>query len=123
MPVNLDTPPLAREELDTRIERGCHPSANEHAEFLRDEFAEFIQSRFWAVLPYRLIRHLPELRLSPAAVKDERDRKPRLLCDHSWYGINDQTLPHVPPEAMQFGGALQRLLRAIRRANPRRPKP
>ena len=41
-----------------------------HAEFLREEFAKFIQSRFWAVLPCSLIRHLTELRQSPAAVID-----------------------------------------------------
>jgi hypothetical protein len=81
--------------------------------------SEFIDNRFWAVLPYRLVRSLPQLQLSPAAVKEERQRKPRLLCDHSWYPVNEKTLPHAPPEAMQFGGTLQRVLRAVRHANPR----
>ncbi len=61
---------------------------------------------------------------APAAVKDERNRKPRLLCDHSWPwsgwpSVNDTTVPHAPPKAMQFGRALQRLLWLIRHANPR----
>ena len=47
-----------------------------------------------------------ELMLSPAALKEERDRKPRLLCDPTWpWGwppLNECTLPHTPPEAMQF---------------------
>jgi hypothetical protein len=81
--------------------------------------AEFIDNRFWAVLPYRLVRDLPQLQLSPAAVKEERARKPRLLCDHSWYPVNEETLPHAPPESMQFGGTLPRVLRQIRHANPK----
>jgi hypothetical protein len=81
--------------------------------------AEFIDNRFWVVLPYKLVRDLPQLQLSPAAVKEERQRKPRLLCDHSWYPVNECTLPHAPPEAMQFGGALQRVLHNVRHANPK----
>jgi hypothetical protein len=81
--------------------------------------SEFIDHRFWVVLPYLLVRELPELQFSPAAVKDERDRKPRLLCDHSWCLVNDDTVPHAPPEAMQFGGTLPRTLRRIRHAHPR----
>ena len=85
--------------------------------------AEFIENRFWAVLPYDLVKHLDDLQLWPAAVKDERDRKPRLLCDHSWdWGwpaLNDTTIPHAPAEAMQFGGTLPRVLAATRHANPR----
>ena len=45
--------------------------------------AELMESWYWTVLPYRSVRHLPNLRLSPAAVKEERARKPQLLCDHS----------------------------------------
>ena len=61
---------------------------------------------------------------SPAAVKDERNRKPRLLCDHSWpwsgwTSVNDSTVPHAPPKAMQIGRTLQRLLWLLRHANPK----
>ena len=66
---------------------------------------------------------LEDILFTPAAVKEERERKPRLLCDHSWpweWGsINDATLPHAPPESMQFGGTLHRCLHLIRHANPR----
>ena len=71
------------------------------------------------VLPYRLVRELENLKLSPAAVKAERARKPRLLCDHSWYPINETTISRAPQESMQFGGTLARILRSVRRANPR----
>jgi len=80
--------------------------------------AKFVEQKFWVVLPYEQLRTLPELQLSSAAVKEERKRKPRLLCDHSWYPVNKDTVAHAPAEAMQFGGALQRILRLIRSANP-----
>ena len=119
VPSHTTAKPWTDQERDACIERGCHHSATEHAVFLREEMAEFIENKFWTVLPYDEVKHLPNLQLSPAAVKDERDRKPRLLCDHSWYPVNDTTLPHAPPEAMQFGGALHRVLRRVRHANPR----
>ena len=84
---------------------------------------DFIESKFWMVLPCELVRALEELMLWPAAVKEERERKPRVLCDHSWCwgwpALNDSTSAHAPPEAMQFGGALDRILRLIRHANPK----
>ena len=119
VPVNTTSDPWTAEALDSFVERGCHRSATEHSEFLREEMAEFIENKFWTVLPYDRVKHLPALQLSPAAVKDERDRKPRLLCDHSWSPVNETTSPHAPPEAMQFGGALHRVLRRVRHANPK----
>lgn len=119
VPAETTSDPWTDQELDSCVERGCHRSATEHADFLREEMSEFIESKFWTVLPYDRVKHLPGLQLSPAAVKDERDRKPRLLCDHSWYPVNDSTSPHAPPEAMQFGGALHRVLRRVRHANPK----
>ena len=61
---------------------------------------------------------------SPAALKEERDSKPRLLCDQIWpWGwppLNECTLHHAPPEAsMQFRAALPRILYHVRHANPK----
>ena len=76
--------------------------------------AKFIDSKFWVVLPYKLVHDLPNPQLSPAAVKEERERKPCLLCDHSWpwnwTSVNDSMVPHAPPEVMQFGRTLARVL-------------
>ena len=123
MPADTESLPWTRAQKDECIRRGCHQSATEHSDFLREEMAEFIENRFWTVLPYELVRDLEEIMFSPAAVKDERDRKPRLLCDHSWpwdwLPVNQTTVPHAPPEAMQFGGTLPRLLSTVRHANPK----
>lgn len=123
VPVRTTSEPWSESQKDACILRGCHKSAKDHSRFLREEMAEFVESKFWAVLPYSVIRHLP-LMLSPAAVKDERDRKPRLIIDHSWPwlgwpSVNDVTIPHAPPEAMQFGRALERILFDVRHANPK----
>ena len=119
VPALTTSEPWTAKKLDSCVERGCHRSATEHSSFLREEMAEFIENKFWTVLPYDKVKNFPALQLSPAAVKDERDRKPRLLCDHSWYPVNDTTSPHAPPESMQFGGALHRVLRRVRHANPK----
>lgn len=123
VPVKTTSAPWTLEQKDECVRRGCHPSAIEHGEFLREEMAEFVGNRFWAVLPYDTIRHLENLMFSPSAIKTERERKPRLLCDHSWpwpWGsINSTTIPHAPPEAMQFGGTLPRILYYARHANPK----
>jgi hypothetical protein len=104
VPAQTSSEPLSLETRDLYVERGCHRSANEHGDFLRTEMSEFIDHRFWVVLPYLLVRELPELQFSPAAVKDERDRKPRLLCDHSWCLVNDDTVPHAPPRSHAVRG-------------------
>ena len=123
VPAMTSSPPWSKDQLDACIQRGCHRSATEHADFLREEMSEFIENKFWVVLPYELARELPSLQLSPSAVKDERDRKPRLLSDHSWdWGwpsVNESTLPHAPPESMQFGKALDRILYQVRHSNPK----
>lgn len=78
-----------------------------------------IKSGYWTVLPYHLVEHLEPLRLSPLGIKEERDRRPRLVVDHSFYGVNDETELVAPVEAMQYGQTLPRLLFKIRHANPK----
>ena len=123
VPVQTTSSEWTLEQKNECIRRGCHKSATEHSAFLREEFSEFIESKFWIVLPYDLVKDEPALQLSAAAVKEERDRKPRLISDHSWNwgwpSVNETTAPHSPPEAMQFGGALHRILTQVRHANPR----
>jgi hypothetical protein len=79
---------------------------------------EFSKQGYWTVLLYEEVRHLLGLRGSAAHIKEELDRKPRFLADHSQWGVNEHTLPWAPKEAMQFGGTLPRILQMVRRANP-----
>ena len=56
VPVNTSLQPWTTEQKDESVQRGCHPPANEHSEFLREEVSELIENRFWAVLPYEVVR-------------------------------------------------------------------
>ena len=119
VPAKTNAPPLEPQERDNQYWRGAHASAEMNRAFVREEMAEFMECGYWTVLPYRLVRDLPGLRISPLGVKEERERKPRLVCDHSFFGVNQHTLLRTPPEAMQFGGALHRILHAVRHADPK----
>ena len=51
-------------------------------------------------------------------MKEERDRRDRVIIDYSYSKVNQETLPLVATDAMQFGHALDRILRQILLANP-----
>ena len=118
-PVRFHTTPWSKQQLQTAIHRGPHKSANEYIDYLEDEFIDMINKGQWIVIPYDLAKNLPGLRLSPPGVIPQRGRRPRWICDYSWYDVNDDTLPLAPSEAMQFGHALERFLRELLLANPK----
>ena len=70
------------------------------------------------VLPYSVAKGLPGLRLSPRGVKVERDQRPRWLGDYNYFKTNAETLPVACLSAMQYGRALDRLIREIVYADP-----
>lgn len=72
----------------------------------------------WVILPASIACKLRNLRISPPGVVPQRDRRPRWICDYTWSGVNPETINLVPREAMQFGRALDRILREILLANP-----
>ena len=78
-----------------------------------------IEKGQWMVLPYKAVRNLPNLRLSPIGVVPQRERRPRTIVDYTFFGVNDETIPLTAPESMQFGKALHRIIQAIVRADPR----
>ena len=118
-PVLQSTHPWTQDRLLQSMERGSHHSAQSHLDFLRDEMATMIEQQYWTVLPYSKVRHLPHLRLSPLGVVPQRDRRPRIIVDYSFYNINDDTVPLAPMESMQFGRALDRILYKLRHSNRR----
>ena len=118
-PVRLTTQDWSPTRLQEALERGSHQSAQGHLEFLRDEFADMVSQRFWTVLPYSVVKHLPHLRLAPLGVVPQRDRRPRTISDYTFNDTNAETVPLAPIDAMQFGRALERTLHKIYHANPR----
>ena len=117
-PVILRTAPWTPEQNAASIHRGPHRSAHEHVDFLRSEFTEMVNRAQWIVLPYDAVKHLRNLRISPMGCVPQHDRRPRTIVDYTFFGLNDDTLPIAPLDAMQFGNALPRLLRHVVMADP-----
>ena len=107
----MDDPPWDADRIATCAARGPHPSATLHCDFLHDKYTDFIDAGFWVVLPLDQIQALnKDLCLSPMAVKVEHNCRPRVLVDHTWFGVNEHTIPDLLHEVMQFSGALPQLL-------------
>ncbi|EJK64484.1 hypothetical protein THAOC_14776, partial [Thalassiosira oceanica] len=118
-PVLTATPPKTPEELQAAVDRGPHPSAKAHAEFLAQEAFEMCQRRHTMVLPFSAVKNLPGVEISPPGVIDQRDRRPRTISDLTYSGVNQSTVDLTANESMQFGRALRRILLNIYRADPR----
>ena len=72
----------------------------------------------WVALPYSVAKGLPGLRLSVPGVKVEQDRRPHWLGNYIHFKTDAKTLPVACLSAMQYGRALDRLLREIVFADP-----
>ena len=117
--VPLHTGPWTRDQLRQAASRGSHKSAKDDVEFVCNEMLELCRQGFWTVLPLHVALQLHHLRLSPLGVVPQRNRRSRLIVDYTYSGVNDETARLAPPEAMQFGKALQRLLQQLVHADPR----
>jgi len=117
-PVKFKMKAWSKSKLHAAITRGPHKSCHEHITFLHEEFINMINKQQWIVLPYSVAKTLPGLYLSPPGVVPQRGRRPQWIVDYSWYDVNVDTLPRAPSEAVQFGHALDRILREILLADP-----
>jgi hypothetical protein len=71
--VPFTTAPWTQAKLHAAKTRGSHKSATKHLAFLQEEIISFMQKGQWILLPYELIKDLPNLRLSPLGVVPQRD--------------------------------------------------
>ena len=117
-PVKFSTPPWSQHRINQAIIRGPHKSCDEHIDFLEEEFIDMIQKGQWIVLPASVARQFKHLRVLPPGVVPQRERRPHWIGDYTYSGVNLDTLPLAALEAMQFGHALERLMREILLANP-----
>ena len=117
-PLTLQSPKIELSELQAHIARGPHASARAYEGFLEKEMLEMITKGFWFVLPLADALTVPGLHVSPIGVVPQRARRPRAIVDYTFFGINAATTKLAPPEAMQFGRALDRLLYHIWTADP-----
>ena len=112
-PVEVTTPTWTTQQKLEAITRGPHQSSRAYLGFLESEMVDMITQKFWIVLPYDIVQHYENLRISPIGVVPQRERRPRTIVDYSYSGLNKETQKMAPPEAMQFGRALHRLLYRI----------
>ena len=117
-PVKLATEPWTSDRVHAALNRGPHKSCAEYIEFLREEFVDMRGKMQWTVLPISAVQHLPGLRISPPGVVPQRDRRPRWIVDYSFSGVNADTLAIAAVDSMQFGHALDRILREILLSDP-----
>jgi hypothetical protein len=117
-PVLSTTPEWSAERRQAAIDRGSHKSATEYHEFVNEEMTDMINKRYWVVLPYALVKNLPNLRLSPLGVVPQRARRPRIIVDYTFSGVNGDTDRRAHRQSMQFGRALIRVLQTIFFAPP-----
>ena len=117
-PVKFSSLPWSTERVQHAMDRGAHRSCHEYLDFLQEEFIDMIRKDQWVILPYSVVKNMKGLRLSPPGCVPQRDRRPRWICDYSFYEVNQETLPIAAMESMQFGHALDRILRHILISNP-----
>jgi hypothetical protein len=102
VPALCSTPPWTVPQQDAAVRRGPHPSAaHQYASFLLEDMWDYLRMGYWLVLPYSAVRGHPSLRIAPAGVVPQRDRRPRAIIDYTYNGVNRDTLPLEPTPAMQ----------------------
>jgi hypothetical protein len=80
---------LSLEHKDEEVRRGSHPSAAIlYKEFLNTEMLEMVCHGYWIVVPYSAIRHLFALKISPAGVVPQGNRRPQTIVDYTYSGVN-----------------------------------
>jgi hypothetical protein len=119
VPATSTRHPWPYAEKDLAVYRGPHPSAaHQYASFILEDIHDYVSMGYWVVLPYSSVRQFPQLKLAPAGVVPQQERRPRPIMDYSYNLVNQLSLPLANPQAMQFGGALQRFLQQLVYANP-----
>jgi hypothetical protein len=67
------------------LQCGAHQSAKQHV----DEFVDMINKGQWVLLPAHVVMADPNLRLNPLGVVSQLGRRPRTICDYSFFCVND----------------------------------
>ncbi|KAL7530973.1 hypothetical protein ACHAXR_003778, partial [Thalassiosira sp. AJA248-18] len=93
---------VLRPEVKAALLCGAHKSCNEHIDFLNEEFINMIKKGQWVILPAVMAVELEGIHLSLPGVVPQCDHRPLWLwiCDYTWSGSNQDTLPLAAMEAM-----------------------
>ena len=110
---------MTDDELTRAIRYGAHSSATKETTFVQTELQEQAQAGHIKLFPLRAVRHIPRLWLSPLAAIPQRGRKPRLIYNFSWSGLNEAVTQVAHKEAMRFVKSLYRAIDCILTAPPK----
>lgn len=120
VPAPSAMPPWLPHQRFDAIARGPHPSASaQFSSFILEDMLDYVNMGYWVVLPYTAVSQYPHLKLAPAGVVPQRERRPRPIMDYSFNLVNQASIPIAPVHAMQFGSALQRFVQRLVYANPK----
>ena len=119
VPVLLSTAPWTTDQKDAAIRRGNHPSTHAYSDFILAEMTDMRKKGMFIILPYSAVRSYKPLRLSPLGCVPQRERPPRIINDYTFSGVNPASLKLAPPEAMQWGRTLNRVLWYVLNADSR----
>ena len=101
VPVVLSLEPWSLERKEAAIRQGNHPSVQAFSDFVKEEMLDTRRKGIFVILPYRLLKDHPELQISPLGCIPQRDRRPRIINDYTFSGVNPSTLKLAPEAAMQ----------------------
>jgi hypothetical protein len=76
-----------------------------------------IQNGQWIMLPTSLVLNDPNLHLSPIGIVPQRDWRPRMISDYTFFFVNEDTVAIALGECMQFGCALWRVIQQVKHVN------
>ena len=110
VPVLVSSEPWTLERKDAAMLRGNHPSTAAFSSFITDEMTDMRSKGIFILLPYASLRHFKSLRISPLGCMPQRERRPRIINDYTFSGVNPATVKMAHQEAMQWGRTLHRIL-------------
>lgn len=101
---------MSASKISAMLEYVCHGLAAHDVGFVRSKLAAQVRAGNIIVLPLSCVWDLPSLWISLVDVIPQAERRPRLIYDYSFFGLNSAV---APTKAMQFGCAFDRLLHQI----------
>jgi len=100
------------------MEQGSHHLAIQHLDFLEQEMLTMVQKGQWLVLPYKDIKNLPNLRLSPLGVVPQCNWCPHTIANYTFSQVNADIVPLTDHMPLKFGRTLLWILQTIVNSHP-----
>ena len=108
---------ISEEELRAALHYGAHSSAKKEVDFVHQELEDLVQAGHIIFPPLDTVSDLPKLSISPVAAIPQVGRRPGLIFDFTWSGLNEDTSREATKEMMRFRGTLRRIIRRILQAD------